>query len=41
MPRGSIVRFYGPDPTPLDKTDGLGPEIAAEDATPDLNRLVT
>jgi hypothetical protein len=41
MPPGSIVEFYGPDPTPDDKTDGIGPLIPAEEAAPDLNRLVT
>ncbi|MFC5684508.1 SprB repeat-containing protein, partial [Flavobacterium sp. MAHUQ-51] len=40
-PNGAPIEFYGPDPTPLDKTDGLGPLIAAEDAAPDFNRTVT
>ncbi|PRZ27941.1 hypothetical protein [Flavobacterium granuli] len=41
MPPGAIVAFYGPDPTPGDKTDGIGPLLPAEDSEPDLNRLVT
>lgn len=39
-PEATLI-FYGPDPTPLDKTDGLGPVIPAETAEPDLNRSVT
>jgi hypothetical protein len=26
MPPGSTVKFYGPDPTPDNKADGIGPE---------------
>ncbi|UFH35388.1 T9SS type A sorting domain-containing protein [Flavobacterium acetivorans] len=40
-PLGATVAFYGPDPTPGNKDDGIGPLIPAEDSEPDLNRLVT
>ncbi len=43
VPLGSAVLFYGPDPTPLDKTDGIGPLIPADNPQPpqDVNRTVT
>ena len=42
IPPGSTLAFYGPDPTPLDKTDGIGPLIPADNTEPpqDLDRTV-
>jgi hypothetical protein len=42
IPPGSTLAFYGPDPTPLDKTDGIGPLIPADNTEPpqDLDRSI-
>jgi hypothetical protein len=39
LPPGSTVKFYGPDPTPANKADGIGPEIPADGVIPDLDRF--